>query len=144
MRKRLLPAATAALIATAGLVGPAMASPGPAFNAVYSLADPPLLQKAQYFWGGRRYCWYFDGWRGPGYYWCGYGARYGFGWGGGRGWHGWGPGYHYGGYRYGGYRHGGYYHGGGWHGGHGGGHGDWHGGHGGGHGEGGHHGGHHH
>jgi hypothetical protein len=63
-----------------------------------------------YAWGGHNYCWYPGGWRGPGWYWCGYGARRGYGWGGGAGWHGW---------RHGGHGHGG--HGGGGHG--GGGHG---------------------
>jgi hypothetical protein len=70
----------------------------------------PSLQDAQYLWGGRNYCWYPGGWRGPGYYWCGYAWRRGFGWGGPVGWHGWGGrGWHGGGW-----------HGGGWHGGHGG------------------------
>src|SRR5262245_20328992 len=38
---------------------------------------------------GRRYCWFDDGWQGPGWYWCGYPWRYGYGWGGGYGWRGW-------------------------------------------------------
>lgn len=25
------------------------------------------LQEAQFFWGGRNYCWYNDGWQGPGW-----------------------------------------------------------------------------
>jgi hypothetical protein len=45
------------------------------------------LEQAQYFWGGRNYCWYSDGWHGPGFYWCGYRWREGYGWGGGHGWH---------------------------------------------------------
>lgn len=49
----------------------------------------PPIEDAQFAWGGRRYCWYFDGWRGPGWYWCGYHWRRGFGWGGPSGWHGW-------------------------------------------------------
>ena len=52
---------------------------------------PSMVQDAQYFWAGRRYCWYPDGWHGPGYYWCGYAWREGFGWGGPLGWRGWGP-----------------------------------------------------
>src|ERR1700678_2805685 len=80
------------------------------------------VEKAQFFFGGRNYCWYDDGWRGPGFYWCGYAYRNRLGWGGGGGWRGW----HGGG---GGHFHGG---GGGGHGGGGGGHG------GGGHGGGGH------
>ena len=61
------------------------------------------VEKAQFFFGGRQYCWYDDGWRGPGFYWCGYAWRSGFGWGGGSGWHGW----------HGGRRHGGGHGGGG-------------------------------
>jgi hypothetical protein len=82
----------------------------------------PTFQDAQY-WGGRNYCWYPGGWRGPGYYWCGYAWRRGYGWGGPVGWHGWGGrGWHGGGWHGGRGWHGG----GGWHGGHGG--GGWHGG----------------
>jgi hypothetical protein len=42
-----------------------------------------------YRYGGRRYCWYGDGWHGGGWYWCGYGRRHGYGWGGEEGWNGW-------------------------------------------------------
>lgn len=43
-----------------------------------------------YIWGGRQYCWYPNGWNGPGWYWCGgYYMQPGYGWGGGYGWHGW-------------------------------------------------------
>lgn len=80
-----------------------------------SLDQSAALERVQYFYGGRRYCWYAGGWHGPGYYWCGYAWRRGFGWGGGWGWHGW---------RWGGWHHGwggGWHHGwhGGWHGHHG-------------------------
>src|ERR1700677_4238911 len=68
------------------------------------------VEKAQFVFGGRQYCWYDDGWQGPGWYWCGYAYRTGFGWGGGFGWHGW-----RGGHRGGGGRHGGGGHGGGGH-----------------------------
>ncbi|HZZ31714.1 MAG TPA: hypothetical protein VFE10_06935 [Phenylobacterium sp.] len=91
---------------------------------------PPTLEAVQYFWGGRNYCWYFDGWHGPGWYWCGYRFRRGYGWGGPEGWRGWGHGrgHYHGGGHYGGghYRGGGGGHGGGFHGGHGGGHGGGH------------------
>jgi hypothetical protein len=49
-----------------------------------------LLQNVQFFFGGRRFCWYWDGWHGPGWYWCGYAFRRGLGWGGPRGFRGWG------------------------------------------------------
>ncbi len=47
------------------------------------------IENAQFSWGGRRYCWYGGGWRGPGWYRCGFAWRRGLGWGGGWGWHGW-------------------------------------------------------
>jgi hypothetical protein len=85
------------------------------------------IEKAQFFFGGQNYCFYDDGWHGPGFYWCGYAYRNGLGWGGGEGWRGW----HRGGGGHGGGGHGGGGHGGGGHG--GGGHGGGgHGGHGGG------------
>jgi hypothetical protein len=109
------------------------------------------VEKAQFLFGGRNYCWYDTGWRGPGWYWCGYAGRSGLGWGGGYGWNGW-RGGHRGGVHVGGWHggvhfgggHGGVHfgggrrgHGGGGHRGHGGGHGGGHRGHGGGHGGGG-------
>jgi hypothetical protein len=69
-----------------------------------------MVDKTQYVFGGRRYCWYDDGWSGSGWYWCGYAFRRGLGWGGGSGWHGWsgggrrGGGVHVGGQRSGGAR----------------------------------------
>ena len=38
------------------------------------------VEQAQFILGGRHYCFYLDGWHGPGYYWCGYAWRRGFGW----------------------------------------------------------------
>jgi len=80
------------LMAAAGGASAAALDPG-----VYNRAQPVVLEKAQYVWAGRNYCWY-DGWHGPGWYWCGYGWRRGFGWGGPEGWRGWhygrGPGWH--------------------------------------------------
>jgi len=88
------------------------AAPVPAAGLKQAMETSSLIEKTQYFWGGRNYCWYPNGWRGPGWYWCGYAFRPGWGWGGGYGWRGWGGGQRW----HGGYR-------GGWHGGHGGGHG---------------------
>jgi hypothetical protein len=48
-----------------------------------------LREDAQFVWGGHRYCWYDDGWRGPGWYRCGFSLRHGYGWGGPMGWQGW-------------------------------------------------------
>jgi hypothetical protein len=39
------------------------------------------IEKTQFMFGGRNYCFYVDGWHGPGRYWCGYAYRRGFGWG---------------------------------------------------------------
>ncbi len=131
-----------AAIAAASLalsVGGALANPMPQWApiedgvppaqlsfGVYTPGDQPLFEQAQLFlWGGRNYCWYDFGWHGPGYYWCGYARRRGYGWGGPVGWHGWGHGRGYrGGYGYshGGYRGGGYHHAGGHYGGGGRGH----------------------
>jgi hypothetical protein len=48
-----------------------------------------MIQDAAYVWGGKSYCWYDEGWNGPGWYWCGYALRSGLGWGGVAGWRGW-------------------------------------------------------
>jgi hypothetical protein len=48
-----------------------------------------MVDQVQFVFGGRRHCWYADGWNGPGWYWCGYRHRHGLGWGGGEGYHGW-------------------------------------------------------
>jgi hypothetical protein len=47
------------------------------------------VNKVQFIYRGRTHCWYYDGWHGPGWYWCGYHLRRGFGWGGPVGWRGW-------------------------------------------------------
>ncbi len=39
--------------------------------------------------GGRNYCFYDNGWNGPGWYWCGSAYNDGYGWGGPSGWNGW-------------------------------------------------------
>lgn len=59
--------------------------------ATKRLVEPSALtEKAQVFiWGGRRHCFYDDAWNGPGWYWCNYAWRRGYGWGGGPGWHRW-------------------------------------------------------
>ena len=53
------------------------------------LANVAQVENAQFIFGGRNYCWYPDGWQGPGWYWCGYAWNNGQGWGGGEGWNGW-------------------------------------------------------
>ena len=128
MRNILVGAAAVAMMTFASVAaGDAQPVAGTIDDGVYRPgSDQATLNDVQlYVYLGHHYCWY-DGWHGPGWYWCGYGWRRGYGWGGGYGWRGW----HHGGYRgayyrrgyyHGGYHHGGYHHGGshhGWHGGH--------------------------
>jgi len=81
--------ATASLLGASLSVGAADAQPAQLTSGVYVASDAPTLQPAQFFFGGQNYCWYGGGWRGPGYYYCGYAWRQGLGWGGGDGWNGW-------------------------------------------------------
>ena len=60
-----------------------------AFAPPAALVESSPIEKAQFVWGGRRYCWYNSAWRGPGWYQCGFAWRRGSGWGGAAGWHGW-------------------------------------------------------
>ena len=86
MHKSLMTIATIALAASTFTMK-AEAMP---LGGLGSAADTlGLVEKSQYFYGGRNYCWYPDGWHGPGFYWCGYAFRPGFGWGGPIGWRGW-------------------------------------------------------
>jgi hypothetical protein len=52
-----------------------------------SLVDTVALRV--YVHEGRRYCFYFNGWHGPGWYRCGFAFRRGLGWGGSYGWNDW-------------------------------------------------------
>ena len=47
------------------------------------------VETVQFTWQGRPFCWYNTGWRGPGWYQCGFRWRRGLGWGGPVGWRGW-------------------------------------------------------
>ena len=92
MRKVLLTIAAAIGLMTTGSATN-QANAMPLGNGVRDAADGvSVVDQAQYVWGGRRYCWYDDGWNGPGWYWCGRYLTPGFGWGGGLGWRGWGRG----------------------------------------------------
>ncbi len=83
--------AAAALVAGGAMMGAsAGAAPLGAPGAIRAAADTlNVIEDVQFVYSGRNYCWYDDGWHGPGWYWCGYGARVGFGWGGGFGWNNW-------------------------------------------------------
>jgi hypothetical protein len=69
-------------LALAG-AGSLNAAAAPASGA--SRAAISMVEQAQFFWNDQQYCFYEDGWRGPGWYMCGYEWRRGYGWGGGRG-----------------------------------------------------------
>ncbi len=81
----------ALIVAGAFLPAGAQAAPVGGAPSTNIQIDPhAMVEKAQVFhWRGRRYCFYWDAWNGPGWYHCGYAWRRGFGWGGGPGWHGW-------------------------------------------------------
>jgi hypothetical protein len=79
--------AAAALAVGATLSGAAQAAPA---GQLGTAADQlGVVTQAQYIYGGHNYCFYIDGWHGPGWYWCGYRLRSGYGWGGVEGWHSW-------------------------------------------------------
>jgi hypothetical protein len=65
-------------------------SPFPAARQMTGIAP---VEDALFIQGGIAYCWYPNGWRGPGFYWCGWQWRSGLGWGGAWGWNGWGGGW---------------------------------------------------
>jgi hypothetical protein len=84
MRQWIYAVATTLSLAAFGALAPAQALP-----VQTGIAVPSDVQQAQFVFGGRNYCFYPNGWNGPGFYWCGYAFRRGLGWGGGHGWHGW-------------------------------------------------------
>ena len=87
MRKTSMLLALAATLA-AGAMGTALAAPALP-GADRAAEHLTLIDRAAYVYRGRSYCFYLDGWHGPGWYWCGYATRHGYGWGGGEGWRGW-------------------------------------------------------
>jgi len=75
--------------AAAPLAGVAEAAIGDGVAASHIATQLMPVEKAQFFFDGRNFCFYPDGWHGPGFYWCGYAWNNGYGWGGGEGWRGW-------------------------------------------------------
>jgi hypothetical protein len=68
----------------------AQAAPLDASGQLNAAADGlNVIERTQFIFGGHRHCFYDNGWHGPGWYWCGYAMRQGFGWGGPVGWHNW-------------------------------------------------------
>jgi hypothetical protein len=80
-----------AVVAAALSFSPALqAAPLGATGGARSAADAiDVTESVQFMFEGRRYCWYGGGWRGPGWYRCGFAWQRGLGWGGPQGWHGW-------------------------------------------------------
>src|SRR5690242_20008198 len=70
---------------------PAQAAPLAGAEAITraAVATEPLQDVAVHVFRGRPYCFYFDGWHGPGWYRCGWAWRRGLGWGGIYGWNDW-------------------------------------------------------
>jgi hypothetical protein len=92
MRKFLLAAGIAGSVAAAGVALPSRADAMPSGSAAgIALAADSLnvVDTVQFLYGGHKHCWYVDGWKGPGWYWCGYAKRVGLGWGGPAGFRGW-------------------------------------------------------
>ena len=101
MRKFILTTVAAISLTAGGALYADRAQAAPLFDGLQGAVPASNIENVQFpfpFFGGHRYCWYFDGWRGPGWYWCGYRWRRGLGWGGGEGWHGWSSPGHRGGY----------------------------------------------
>jgi len=82
MRKSAVAVSAAALLA-AGVIGLDGAAAAPFGGGVTTLPDAQssAAEPVAYFYRGHDYCWYYDGWHGPGWYWCGYEFRRGIGWG---------------------------------------------------------------
>ena len=80
---RLLVTCVGALAGMALFGGPAGATMPGAPDTMKSAVDSiAMIDNVQYVWRGQRFCFYPDGWQGPGWYRCGYHLRVGFGWGG--------------------------------------------------------------
>src|SRR3954470_17330763 len=89
MRQLLTTLASAmALFAVGSLHANAMPLNDPA-GIKAATEDLNIVDNVQFVWGGRRFCFYDDGWNGPGWYWCGRYLVPGIGWGGGVGFRGW-------------------------------------------------------
>jgi hypothetical protein len=83
-------AASALTIGGALAIGTAQAAVQGGADAIRAASENgALAEQVQFRFGGYDYCWADDGWRGPGWYWCGYAYRRGFGWGGPIGWNSW-------------------------------------------------------
>jgi hypothetical protein len=89
MRSLIVAGAAIVAVATVGVQLTSGAQAAPVDSLKAAMENIATIEKTQYIVGGRRHCWYPDGWHGPGWYWCGYHHRVGLGWGGPEGWQGW-------------------------------------------------------
>jgi hypothetical protein len=92
MNRTLLVMALFAGVSLGCLGSSAQAAPQLGAASLDNAAPDALLQDVAIevrFYRGHRYCFYFDGWHGAGWYRCGWAWRRGFGWGGVYGWNGW-------------------------------------------------------
>jgi hypothetical protein len=80
---------SAAVLISALPIGLAQAAPIAPQGLGAAAEQQSVIDHVQFRWAGYEYCWYDDGWRGPGFYRCGFRLRTGLGWGGPAGWHGW-------------------------------------------------------
>jgi hypothetical protein len=77
------------LLAGSAVVGCMGGHAAPLLSPGLPVWQQTAIEKVQYIYLGKPYCWYHYGWAGPGWYRCGYGTRSGLGWGGTYGWNGW-------------------------------------------------------
>jgi hypothetical protein len=88
-RSTTITAAAALMVACVGVNHPNSMPIGDPSSTRAAIDDLNIIDNVQYFLGGKRYCFYREGWNGPGWYVCGYNNRSGSGWGGPAGWRGW-------------------------------------------------------
>jgi Chaperone of endosialidase len=81
-------AAAAALFSVGAIHANAMPLNGPA-GIRAATEELNIVDNVQFVWNGRRFCFYDDGWNGPGWYWCDNYLTRGIGWGGAVGFRGW-------------------------------------------------------
>jgi len=78
-----------AVVLAAASLSPAAAGPLLSQSVTDGSAAVTDSREVRHSWNGRPYCWSESGWKGAGWYRCGFAARRGLGWGGPAGWHGW-------------------------------------------------------
>ncbi len=81
--------AAAVTLATATSAAHAVTIPGGGGIKCVIEETSPIEQAQVFVYRGRSYCFYLDGWNGPGWYRCGYAWRRGLGFGGAYGWNRW-------------------------------------------------------